>query len=119
MPRHFLSGFALPLIKGGSLHVGPPVGWPELAKLQARLGRAGEDPETRAAGEVARLRQAYVAGLLAPVGPLPLDHTSLRLLAAAHNLLVLGHPEMKRREHDQERVAELAREQADLGPPEH
>jgi hypothetical protein len=118
MPRHFVSGFVLPLIKGGSLRVGRPVGWPELAKLQARLGRA-KDPETQAAAEVARRRQAYAAGLLGHADPLPLDHPSLRLLAAAHNLLVLGHPEMKGRERDQERVAELALDLADLGAPEH
>ena len=119
MPRGFLSGFALPLLTGGNLHVGRPVGWPELTKLHARLARPGDDPETRAAAEVARWRRAYAASLLTHVDPLPLDLSSLRLLAAAHNLLVLGHPEMKGRERDQERVAELARAQADLGPPTH
>jgi len=117
MPRHFLSGFVLPLIKGGTLHVGRPVGWPDLDKLQARLGRAGEGADLQT--QVTRIRQSLAAALLARLEPLPLDHSSLRLLAAAHNLLLLGHPEMKRRERDQERVAELARGLADLGPPEH
>jgi hypothetical protein len=119
MPRRFVSGFVLPLVKGGILHVGRPVGWRDLAKLQARLNQPSEDTETRAAAEVGLRRQAYAATLLAPRGPLPLDHTSLRLAAAAHNLLVLGHPELKGRERDQERLAELARDLADLGPPEH
>jgi hypothetical protein len=40
----------------------------------------------------------------------------LRLAAAAHNLLLLGHPEIAGRLREQERVAALAQELADLGP---
>lgn len=98
--------------------MGRPVGWPTLARLQARLGRA-KGVEAQVAAEVVRRRQATAAGWLPQTAPLPLDHSSWRLLAAAHNLLLLGHPEMKGRERDQERVAELARDLADLGPPEH
>jgi hypothetical protein len=119
MAGRFLSGFALPLQKGGSLHVGRPVGWSDLAKLRARLDRAGDSVDRRAAQEIVHRRQTHVASVLAHSDPLPLDQASLRLLASAHNLMLLGHPEMRGRERDQERVAELARGLADLGPPVH
>ncbi len=116
MASGFLGEFVLPLLKGGTLHVGRPVGWPALARLQARLARA-EGVLALQAAEIAQRRQAYAARMLAQVAPLQLEQASLRLLAAAHNLMVLGHPEMKGRERDQERVAELARDLAQLGPP--
>jgi hypothetical protein len=119
MAKGFLRDFALPLIKGGKLHVGRPVGWRDLDRLQARLARTGDSHEKQSAAEIARCRLSFAAGLLADVEALPLDQASLRLLAAAHNLMVLGHSEMKGRERDQERVAELARDLADVGPPEH
>jgi len=115
MSRHFLSGFILPLLKGGILHVGRPVRWSDLERLLARLQRGGDSPESRDATEVARLRQIGAAGLSANIRPMPLDFPSMRLLAAAHNLMLLGHPEMKGRDHN--RLAALAQEQADMGPP--
>jgi hypothetical protein len=117
MLRRAISDFVLPLLRGGALHVGRPLGWPDLARLQARLARRRDRLEMRAAVEVARLRQACAAGLLAGVGTMPLDHASLRLVAAAHNLLLLSHPEMQGRARDQERLAGLARDMADLGQP--
>jgi hypothetical protein len=123
MPRHFVSSFILPLVKGGRLRVGRPVGWPDLGRLVQRRSRDADGPsawqsqEARAAAEVARLRELHAASLVAEAPLLPLDEPSLRLAAAAHNLLLLGHPELAGRSRNQERVAELVCELADLGPP--
>jgi hypothetical protein len=116
MPRRFLREFALPLMKGGEVHLGRPVGWSDIRKLSARLARDRRD--ALVASEVVQRRQLFAATLLARVEAQPLDQADLRLLAAAHNLLVRGHPEMKGRVRVQERVAELTRDLADLGPPE-
>jgi hypothetical protein len=119
MPPDFVSGFVLPMVKGGRLHVGRPVGWPALARLRRRLAHqaGGTRPEARAAAEVAQMRQLCAAAFVPDADPLPLDEPSLRLAAAAHNLLLLGHPEIARRYRDQERICALAQELADLGPP--
>jgi hypothetical protein len=112
MSRHFVSQFVLPMVKGGSLRVGGPVGWPSLARILRHLSQA------EGAVEVAHFRQLHAARFMPELdAPLSLDEPSLRLAAAAHNLLLLGHPEMAGREREQERVAELARQLADLGPP--
>jgi hypothetical protein len=116
MDRRFVSKFVLPLLKGGRLHVGRPVGWSAVALAGAAGGLRGQD-EARAAAEVARLRQACAAGLAPDCEPPALDESSLRLAAAAHNLLLLGHPEIAGRPRDQERVADLAQALARLGPP--
>jgi len=123
MPRHFVRHFILPLVKGGRLRVGRPVSWAGLARLLERLPRqterqaARQSQQARAAAEVAHMRQACAARFVPDVQPLPLDEPSLRLAAAAHNLLLLGHPEMAGRNREQERMADLARRLADLGPP--
>jgi hypothetical protein len=116
MARRFVSKFVLPLLKGGRLHVGRPVGWSAVARARAGGAPRGQD-EARVLAEVARLRQACAAGLARDCEPPSLDESSLRLAAAAHNVLLLGHPEIARRPRDQERVAELAQELARLGPP--
>lgn len=116
MPRRFISNFVLPLLKGGPLHVGRPVGWSLVARAHAASGPRGQE-EARAVAEVARLRQVCSAGLAPGCEPHPFDESSLRLAGAAHNLLLLGHPDLSGRARDQERVAELARELARLGPP--
>ena len=120
MPRLFVSHFVLPLVKGGRLHVGRPVGWPALARLR-RLASGADSlssrHEVRAAIELTRLRQLCAAGLLAAAEPPSLDESSLRLAAAAHNLLLLGHPEIAGHPREEERIAALAQELADLGPP--
>ena len=119
MPRHFVSHFVLPMVKGGRLRVGRPVGWPAVARL-LRAHDASHAParrETWATAEVARLRQLCAAGFGVDAGPFPLDESSLRLAAAGHDLLLLGHPEIVGRPREQERVAKLAQELADLGPP--
>jgi hypothetical protein len=119
MARRFVSEFVLPLLKGGRLHVGRPMGWPALARIlrtHAADGVPGQE-ETRAVAEVARLRRVCVAGLVRGCQPPSLDESSLRLAAAAHNLLLLGHAQIAGRPRDQERVAELAQELAHLGPP--
>ena len=120
MTGPFVSRFVLPLVKGGILRVGGPVGWPSLSRMLRHLPRADEGrPEALAADEVARIRQACAAQFGPADEPMRLDEPSLRLAAAAHNLLLLGHPEMAGREREQERVAELARQLADLGPPDN
>ena len=116
MPRRLVSNFVLPLLKGGRLHVGRPVGWPAVAQAQVTGGRGWQE-EALAVAEVARLRQLGAAALAPGCDPPLLDESSLRLAAAAHNLLLLGHPEIADRPRDQERVAELAQELASLGPP--
>ena len=114
MPRRFVSHFILPMVKGGRLHVGRPVGQPALASVRQRLSL---QPEARAVAELARLRQLCAAGFVPDADPLPLDEVSLRLAAAAHNLLLLGHPEIAGRHQEEVGLAALAQELADLGPP--
>jgi hypothetical protein len=103
------------------LHVGRPVGWPAVALMLRRLPGAADGlsgrHEVRVAFEVARLRQLCVAGLLADAEPPSLDESSLRLAAAAHNLLLLGHPGIAGHSREEEHIAALAQALADLGPP--
>jgi hypothetical protein len=118
MPGPFVIRFVLPLVKGGILRVGGPVGWPSLGRILRRLPQPASGLwESPAADEVAQIRQTCAAQFGPADEPLRLDEPSLRLAAAAHNLLLLGHPELAGREREQERVAELARQLADLGPP--
>ena len=114
MARAFVSSFLLPLVRGGRLSVGRPLG----ARAVARLRRAVLD-EDAAVAALAAGRQA-VAGRFLPDAPAPpLDEATLRLGAALHDLLVLVHPGLDgpgvvRR---QERVARAAHALASLGAP--
>jgi len=122
MARTFVSSFLLPLVRGGRLHVGRPLG----VGAVARLGRAVDLYEaTRASGDddpagaLAARRQA-VAGQFLPDAPAPpLDEATLRLGAAVHDLLVLVHPGIDgpRVARRQERIAAAAQGLAALGPP--
>ncbi|HVZ74320.1 MAG TPA: hypothetical protein VHJ20_18195, partial [Polyangia bacterium] len=111
MARPFVSSFLLPLVGGGHLHVGRPLGAADVA----RLSRAGEDGEA-----LADARLAVASLFLRDAGAPPLDETTLRLGAALHDLLALAHPDLggpgvSRR---QARIAAAARALADVGPPD-
>ena len=116
MARAFVSTFLLPLVRGGRLHVGRPLG----PLAYERRGRfAANHVEALAAFELSRARQD-VAGRFLPdaAGP-PLDEATLRLGAALHDLLVLVHPSLEgpRVARRQARVAAGAQALASLGPP--
>jgi hypothetical protein len=135
MARPFLIDFVLPLVKGGALHVGRPLGMRALERI-ARAAPIAPDPDVtdepaaasrpapspadlRAGSELARARRSQISRLLPYADEPPLDWTSLRLGAAVHNLLALGHPEIAGRglESRQERIAAAALELASVGAP--
>src|SRR5262245_52592456 len=121
--RPFVLDFLVPLVRGGILHVGRPLG----PRAVERLGRslaaearlvAGREVSSTLSVLVAS-RQATASRFLSDVEPPSLDETSLRLGAALHDLLALGHPEIAGRGLDkrQERIAAAALTLASLGPP--
>jgi hypothetical protein len=116
-----IADFLLPLVRGGALHVGRPLGPAaigrvlEVARRTAPPPPGGADP-VRA---LARARADVVARYLPAAAPPPLDETTVRLGAALHDLLALAHPDLAgpglaRR---QERIATAARALAAVGPP--
>ena len=116
MARSFVSSFLLPLVRGGRLHVGRPLG-PSAPLRFERLLAAGIDAE--AVEDLAAARREVAARFLRDAAAPPLDETTLRLGAALHDLLVLVHPALEgagssRR---QARVAAAAHALASLGPP--
>jgi hypothetical protein len=135
MPRRFVSEFLLPLVKGGPLHIGRPLGSRTVERIAAGLAGASDgfaaaethDPsapelppsEGEALVELSRHRRQRIAELLPVAEAPPLDEVTLRLGAAAHNLLSLGHPEIVGRgaEARQERIAAVATVLASAGPP--
>jgi hypothetical protein len=90
-----------------------------IARLLAagERGDAGDEQSPLAA--LAAARQATVARFLPDAPPPPLDEPSLRLGAALHDLLALGHPDLAGRglERRQERIAAASVALASLGPP--
>jgi hypothetical protein len=110
MTRTFVSSFLVPLVRGGRLHVGRPLGTAAIA----RLGDAGDDAET-----LATCRREIAGRFLPDAGAPPLDEATLRLGAAVHDLLVLVHPGIDgpRVARRHERIAAAARDLASLGPP--
>jgi hypothetical protein len=99
-----VSRFLLPLVKGGTLHVGRPLGERALGAMAAafRPGRRRvlslEDmAEEDALAELARLRHGRARALLVDATLPPLDESALRLGLAVHNLLALVHPELEGR----------------------
>jgi hypothetical protein len=135
-PFPFVSRFLLPLVKGGTLHVGRPLGAKAIATMTGAW-RAGarrsfssleEMAEEDAITELGRLRQARARALVPDAPPPPLDEVSLRLGVAVHNLLALGHPALARGlgaaltarplERRQEQIVEATLAAADLGPPD-
>jgi len=119
MPRRFVSRFLLPLVHGGALHVGRPFGPAAIERLLAPGGAQAEGDGAGPIEALAAARRGVAARHLPTmVAPL-LDETSLRLGAALHNLLALGHPALagpglSRR---QERIAVAALALAEMRPP--
>jgi hypothetical protein len=116
MARAFVSSFLLPLVRGGRLHVGRPLGPGAVERLARLLDAGAEADAVRALGEA---RGAVAARFLRDAAPPPLDETTLRLGAALHDLLVLVHPAIEgpgvaRR---QARVAAAAQALAAVGAP--
>ena len=133
--RPFISRFLLPLVKGGALHVGRPLG-PRAIQAMASTWRTGarrsftslEDmAEEDALTELSRLRQSRVRAVIYDAVAPPLDEATLRLGVGVHNLLALGHPGLgagltanlagRALERRQEQIVEASLPIADLGPP--
>jgi hypothetical protein len=119
--RSFVAGFLVPLVRGGRLHVGRPLG-PRAVERLGRLAAAREAAGPRDDDAVAALAaaRAEVASRFLPRAPAPaLDEATLRLGAAVHDLLVLIHPDLEgpRIARRRERIADAARGLAALGPP--
>lgn len=110
--RDFLSDFLLPLVRGGTVHVGRPLG---PRAVERSLALVTEEQ----ARELARLRRAAAAEILSDAAAPLLDQTTIRLGAAVHNLLALSHPGLEgpRSERRQARIGEAAAGLADVGPP--
>ncbi|HZL19178.1 MAG TPA: hypothetical protein VFG23_15690 [Polyangia bacterium] len=119
MSRRFVSRFLLPLVQGGALHVGRPFGPSAIARLLAPGGAQAEGDGSDPIEALAGVRRGVAARHLPTMVAPPLDEASLRLGAALHNLLALGHPALagpglSRR---QERIAAAALALAQIGPP--
>jgi hypothetical protein len=123
MARRFVSQFLLPLVRGGALHVGRPLGPRALGRVLALASAGGltdaegidPDPVLALASGRRELAARYLPTISAP----PLEEVTLRLGAALHNLLALGHPALAGPglAGRQERIAEAALELATIGPP--
>lgn len=113
LARTFVSSFLLPLVEGGALHVGRPIGGRELESLIER--GAEREPEAVHNLALARARQArqHLLGAALP----DLDATALRLGAAAHNLLMLAHPQLDGHPREQMAIAEATLPFVNLEPP--
>lgn len=128
MLRPFVSGFLLPLVRGGPLHVGRPLGLREVAtlveawSLPPETGSTPSPPgehERAASEQLRRLRGARARALLLTAPDPPIDEATIRLGAALHDLLVLSHPDLgdAREERARRRVAEAALALAEVGSP--
>ncbi|HXI57561.1 MAG TPA: hypothetical protein VNO55_15950 [Polyangia bacterium] len=127
----FVAQFLLPLVRGGALHVGRPLGPKFVARLAATLAQRSSSTALVLAAPAPSGRDVDVATALstgrhaAAVRLLPgarvpaLDEATLRLGAALHNLLSLTHPGIEGRgaEGRQARIADAAEALASLGPP--
>jgi len=113
--ERFLREFLLPLIAGGELHVGKPLGAEDVAALLAEAVMPDE-----ALLEVERARQARAAQLwLYPVAT-PWDQAAVHLAVAAHNVLFLSHPDCESWTASRsklERVRRFTAELLELPPP--
>jgi hypothetical protein len=112
--RRFVSDFLLPIVRGGAANVGRPLGM----ELVARMLRDLPLVEGPALEKLAACRAASAMRVSPVVSPPPFDESSLRLAAALHDLLALGHPEIGgTRSRRIDRVAAAALELAAVGPP--
>jgi hypothetical protein len=84
----FLSEFVLPLLEGGKVRVGPPIGDRELFKLRSEV-LTGSD----ASQLIERARERIAAELWPFQVNTPFDDDSLAITVGVHNLLFLSHPE--------------------------
>jgi hypothetical protein len=129
MLRPFVGRFLLPLVKGGKLHVGRPLGtraveeliaaWSAPEHTRTRTSDVPSAREREAAEELARLRGERARSVLFGAQVPHLDEATFRLGAALHNLLVLAHPDIgdPHAERARRRIATAALTLADLGPP--
>jgi hypothetical protein len=113
--RRFVADFLLPIVRGGPAHIGRPLG------LDAIL-RMLRDPfpiaDATTLADLAACRVASARRVTPVVEPPPFDEATLRLGAALHDLLALGHPELGgARSRRADRVAAAALELASIGPP--
>jgi hypothetical protein len=113
--RRFISDFLLPVVRGGSVHVGRPLGLEVVTRMM-------QDPppitEADALATLAACRVASATRVAVVAMPPPFDETTMRLGAALHDLLALGHPELGGpRSRRAERVAAAALELASIGAP--
>jgi hypothetical protein len=122
MARRFVTDFLLPLVRGGALRVGRPLGPRAVGRVLDLVASASRDPADDEAEPIAMLAagRRAVAGRILPVGAAPpLDEVTVRLGAALHDLLALAHPDLMgpgiaRR---QEQIALCALELASVGSP--
>jgi len=129
LSRRFVSEFLLPLVKGGPLHIGRPLGPRAVDRLIGGILGSTEGSEVavellpaaerQALTELARYRRQRIAELMPAAEAPALDAVTLRLGAALHNLLALGHPEIAGRgvESRQDRIATAAATLAAAGAP--
>jgi len=113
--RAFVNSFLLPLVRGGQLHVGRPLGPAGVERIM----RAGGRGEAADAAALRAARHEVAKRFLPDAEPPPFDEQTLRLGAALHDLLVLVHPGLEgpgvmRR---QARIAAAAQALASLGAP--
>jgi hypothetical protein len=112
--RRFVSDFILPVVRGGAAHVGRPLGAPAVARMLDELPLIDAD----ALSKLAACRVANATRVAPASVPPPLDEASLRLAAALHDLLALGHPELGgARSRRVDRVATAALQLASIGAP--
>jgi len=112
--RRFVSDFLLPVVRGGAVHVGRPLG----IDAVARISDEAPVSEVDALAKLAACRGASASRVAVVTSPPPLDETTVRLGAALHDLLALGHPELgSGRSRRAERVAAAALDLASIGAP--
>ena len=113
--RRFVSDFLLPLVRGGALRIGRPLAPEVIEDAMRELPLVDRD----AIEELGRQRRTVAARHLPSATVPPFDDTSLRLGAALHNLLALGHPALAipLSGPRQERIAAAALELASAGTP--
>jgi hypothetical protein len=113
--RRFVADFLLPIVRGGPAHIGRPLGLDVILRML-------RDPfpiaDAATLADLAACRVASARRVIPLVEPPPFDEATLRLGAALHDLLALGHPELGgTRSRRADRVAAAALELASIGPP--